>query len=437
MRRKVVLSITWGVLFLLLSACSVFEQEPLPTLVPVIELPEETATATAVNTTAQTSETAVPPTFTPPAAEPVATEAPTPTATPIPPQTIDNRGALVYINSAGAGLFLTRPDGSAQTQYYALESVTSLLPASFNGQRIGFVQDGQLMVARTDGSGLGEITAVANPAWLIWSPTADQFALVDNGDLVVIQADSGAANRVVTGMQLANIPGSVVWSSDGRQLLFTCGAQATDLCRVAADASEAVVNLTNNGADSFAWYREPRWSPDGSLISYVSPDADKNLQLWVMNADGSGARQLTVGSGQSSLHQWSPDGQRLVYALFADNAWHARVVNVDGTNDLDLTGGLPALAAVVPQWGAQGAQVGLLYTADAAVDAVSIALVAVDGTAVTPLTDNGWQLTWSADGQQVAYIAGDGQIYIHAASGGDNPRIITCEGGCKSFVWLP
>lgn len=430
MRKNVVLSTLGGVLFLLMTACSAFEQEPLPTLVPVIQLPEATATPTAESATAQAEATAVPPTFTPAAAEPA------PSQTPLPPQAIDNRGALVYINSAGEGLFVARPDGSAETRYYNQQNVARLLPASFNGQRIGLVQDGQLVVARTDGSGLVEIAAVANPTWLIWSPTADEFALIENGDLVVVQADSGTANRVVTGMALGDIPGSVVWSPDGQQLLFTCGAQATDLCRVAR-SGEAVVNLTNNGADSFAWYREPRWSPDGSLISYISPDADKNLQLYVMNADGSSARQLTVGSGQASLHQWSPGGQRLVYAHFADNAWRARVVNVDGTNDLDLSAGLPPLSDVVPQWDAQGVQVGLLYTTDATVDAVSIALVAVAETAVTPLTDNGWQLTWSPDGQQVAYIAADGQIYIHGATGTEPPRIITCQGGCKSFVWLP
>ncbi|MBK8902298.1 MAG: PD40 domain-containing protein [Anaerolineaceae bacterium] len=430
MRKKAVLSTTWGVLFLLMTACSVLEQEPLPTLVPVIQLSEATAAPTAESAAVLAEETAVPPTFTPPAAEAIATKTP-------PPPTIDHRGALVYINTADEGLFLARPDGSAQTQYYALQNVIRLLPASFNGQRIGLVQDGKLVVARTDGSGVMEITAVANPSWLIWSPTRDEFALIDNGDLVVVQANSGAADRVVTGMQLGNIPGSVAWSPDGRQLLFTCGAQATDLCRVASNGSEAVVNLTNNGADSFAWYREPSWSPDGSLVSYISPDADKNLQLYVMNADGSGVRQLTVGSGQTSLHQWSPSGQRLVYAQFTDGTWHARVVNADGTNDMALSTGLPVLGAVAPQWNVQGTQVGLLYTTDAAVDAVSIALVAVEGTSVTPLTDNGWQLTWSADGQQVAYIAAGGHIYVHTASGGDAPRIITCQGGCDSFVWLP
>lgn len=430
MRRKVVLSITGGMVFLLMTACSMLDEEPLPTLVPVIQLPEATATPSDETTTAETDDTA--PTFTPSSADAVPTETPASV-----PQTIENHGALVYTNSAGQGLFFARPDGSAQTQYYALENVAKLLSHSFNGQTIAFVQDDQFFVAGTDGSGAVEVTAVATPSWLLWSPTANEFALIDNGDLVVVQASSGTANRVATGMQLADVPGSVDWSPNGQQLLFTCGSQSTDLCRVASNGSEAVVNLTNNGADSFAWYREPRWSPDGSLISYISPDADKNLQLYVMNTDGSGARSLTVGSGQSSLHQWSPNGQRLVYAQFADNAWHARVVNVDGTNDLSLSGELPALAAVVPQWDAQGQKIGLLYTTDAAVDAVSIALVAVDGTAVTPLTDDGWQLTWSPDGQQLAYIAADGQIYIHTADGGSNPRLITCQGGCDSFVWLP
>lgn len=430
MRKKVVLSVTWGGLFLMMTACSMLNEEPLPTLVPVIQLPEATATPTSESSAAPIDETAVPPTFTPAAAEAAATATPA-------PQTIDHHGALAYVNSAGEGLYLVRPDGSAEVQYYALQTVDRLLPASFSGQQIAFVQDGKLFVAKTDGSGVVEITAVTTPSWLVWSPTGDEFALIDNGDLVVVQGESGAANRVAAGMQLADIPGSVAWSPNGQQLLFTCGAQATDLCRVASNGSEAALNLTNNGADSFAWYREPRWSPDGNLISYISPDADKNLQLYVMNSDGSGARPLTVGSGQSSLHQWSPTGQRLVYALFADSAWHVRVVNVDGTNDLDLTAGLPALDAVVPQWDAQGAQVGLLYTTADTADAVSLALAAGDGTAVTPLTDNGWQLTWSPDGQQLAYIAADGQIYLHAAAGGDNPRMITCQGGCKSFVWLP
>ena len=155
-----------------------------------------------------------------------------------------------------------------------------------------------------------------------------------------------------------------------------------------------------------------------------------------MNADGSGVRQLTIGAGQSSLHQWSPDSEWIAYAHFADSTWHALAVRPDGSETVELSANLPALAAVVPQWDVAGEQASLLYTADAAVNNVSIALVTLDGTAVTPITDNGWQLQWSSSGQQLAYIAGDAQIYVQAPSS-DTPFIISCEDGCKSFIWLP
>ena len=44
MGKKVVLSLAGGVLFWLLMACSAIEEEPLPTLVPVIQLPQPTET---------------------------------------------------------------------------------------------------------------------------------------------------------------------------------------------------------------------------------------------------------------------------------------------------------------------------------------------------------------------------------------------------------
>jgi len=62
------------------------------------------------------------------------------------------------------------------------------------------------------------------------------------------------------------------------------------------------------------------WSPDGSRIAIVRRDLSvtRGDQIWVMNADGSGARMLT--NDADALHgslNWSPDGKYLLYELYA------------------------------------------------------------------------------------------------------------------------
>jgi Tol biopolymer transport system component len=56
----------------------------------------------------------------------------------------------------------------------------------------------------------------------------------------------------------------------------------------------------------------PRWSPDGSKIAFVRTD---DLNLYLINADGSGLRQLTAGREHELLLGWLPDGTGLAYAV--------------------------------------------------------------------------------------------------------------------------
>ncbi|HKP29463.1 MAG TPA: hypothetical protein VJU15_08665, partial [Gemmatimonadales bacterium] len=61
----------------------------------------------------------------------------------------------------------------------------------------------------------------------------------------------------------------------------------------------------------------PSISPDGRTVAYqvVTPDWSQDgftVQVWVVNADGGGMRQVTKGASSRSA-RWSPDGQRLAF----------------------------------------------------------------------------------------------------------------------------
>jgi Tol biopolymer transport system component len=49
----------------------------------------------------------------------------------------------------------------------------------------------------------------------------------------------------------------------------------------------------------------PAWSPDGTRIAFES-ERDGNLEIYVMNADGSGVTRLTNDPASDSTPAWSP-----------------------------------------------------------------------------------------------------------------------------------
>lgn len=93
-------------------------------------------------------------------------------------------------------------------------------------------------------------------------------------------------------------------SPDGTTLVFD---MLGDLFTVPISGGEA--KALSTGID-FAC--QPRWSPDGKSIAFIT-DRDGGDNLWVMNADGTGARAVS-SEKENLVHTpwWSPDGQYLL-----------------------------------------------------------------------------------------------------------------------------
>jgi Tol biopolymer transport system component len=161
-------------------------------------------------------------------------------------------------------------------------------------------------------------------------------------DVFVMNAD-GSEQR-----NLSRAPGrdnGHAWSPDGRKIVFVSRRDGKqEIYFVNADGS-GLRNLTRSPAHDFA----PAWSPDGRKIVFTrSRDffMRANVELYVMNADGSGERRLTrvLGRGDGNpvwslpgRAVWSPDGRRLAFSAKREGNFDIYVMNADGSGLRNLT----------------------------------------------------------------------------------------------------
>jgi Ca2+-binding RTX toxin-like protein len=142
----------------------------------------------------------------------------------------------------------------------------------------------------------------------VWSPDGTRIAFVSDRDggfpeIYTMNADGSGVNRLTANVF---VDGNPSWSPDGTRVLVErcCKAGSSDIYAIDV-ATHAEVNLTNTPT---AMEFDPVWSPQGTEIAYVAfQTGEGNIDIWKMNADGSGQIRLTNEPAADLAPDWQPD----------------------------------------------------------------------------------------------------------------------------------
>jgi len=117
--------------------------------------------------------------------------------------------------------------------------------------------------------------------------------------------------------------GDIALSPNGKSVAWIQSTAATTskqtyVSKTEASAAPIKIDIGNGGERIDA---EPAWSPDSKSLAFLSTIEEKNeqRQLWIVNADGTGAKKLTKLSGYAGRPRWSRDGKQ-VAVLYIEGA---------------------------------------------------------------------------------------------------------------------
>ncbi len=222
-----------------------------------------------------------------------------------------------------------------------------------DGQWLAYTQEDHVYVLAADGGIPFKITAYAarasGPAWLpdsqrlVVSLSAEErpcLALVDRHGrslqrLTHAAGDDSDPRPAPDGEKLAYVHAP---DDDLRRL---------DLCLLDLESGQS--DRLAGAAGQKNW--NPRWSPDGTWIAFLSQRSGFN-EIWLVHPDGEGLHRLADLGCDVGWLAWSPDGGRIACTLNRQGAFELALVEVAGGRVTTLVGG-PGIYSR-PQWSPDG-----------------------------------------------------------------------------------
>lgn len=332
-----------------LIACGSATPTPAPTPVPITgqpTAPPPSASATiAAPTTAPGTQPAATPTK-------FAIAVPQPTLTSAKPTTVPTSrpatptGRMAYTVATGR-------EPKLQTIWIANANGTNARPILTHGLWPALSPDGSkiaffgrfegrsegLYLANSDGGnpvlividpGVCCIDWSHNGEWIIYtrSPKANQ----PGGPISMIKID-GAYKTIVS---LGVVGNSPTFSPDDKQIVYAGCLPNTSNCGliiVPAGGGAPRLLTSDNGGNA-------DWGTRG--IVYQAADSGGHLQIFSINPDGTGKKQLTTGKSNDGQPVWSRDGGTIFWRSDQNGtAWAIYAMNFDGSNQRKLIDSVP------------------------------------------------------------------------------------------------
>lgn len=239
------------------------------------------------------------------------------------------------------------PDKSGELRVYNTESrqitpvtktaKSDVLPSwSPDGEWIVFQNfiegNTEICLVKPDGSGLRNLTQdQAKDLFPAWSPDGKQIVFASNRgsgsdsySLYLMNIDGSDLHLVYQSSAISVFPN---WSADGHEIVFANDKEDNrsgnfEIFSFSPGSDRSEKRLTfRRRVDTM-----PAFSPDGKKIVYVS-EGDGNPEIYLMNADGSGALRLTRDPGIDTFPRWSPDGRKIIF--ISDRGGRASIYEIE------------------------------------------------------------------------------------------------------------
>jgi hypothetical protein len=283
---------------------------------------------------------------------------------------------------------------------------------------------GSLFVVLVTGLALPAVAGAASNGRIVFSSSRDSSF---GSELYSVAPDGTGATRLTWSSTIEQYP---AWSPDGSQIAFQSFAEGRPSIHVmsAHGTNERRLSPATDSSDDM----QPSWSPDGGQIAFASTRPfNDSWHIWVMNADGSGLRQVT---GEFSTGPaWSPDGTRIAYVGAGEAV---AVVNPDGTGARRLTFPPAGYVDETPSWSPNGSQL-VFARRQTFGNSPQLYVVDADGSNERQLTFDGGANrfpSWSPDGTQIVFTH-DQELYSITPDGSGMRPLTTAFADALSPNW--